>query len=140
MNRNNIGDLMLSAISKYLSEKIPLYREVDPKPLVIEALMNNGLFTNENGVLGLSKLSEGYWEVLFFAADDREARKNLIQMAAKALGDIARAKGMAELSRETGLGRESLYKALSSEGNPQLSTVLKVAKALGLQLHVKPAA
>ncbi|MDO9475518.1 MAG: putative addiction module antidote protein [Pseudohongiella sp.] len=59
---------------------------------------------------------------------------------AKALGDIARAKGMAEPSRETGLGRESLYKALSSEGNPQLSTVLKVAKALGLQLHVKPAA
>ncbi len=59
---------------------------------------------------------------------------------ARALGDIARAKGMAELARETGLGRESLYKALSAEGNPQLSTVLKVAKALGLQLHVKPAA
>ncbi len=59
---------------------------------------------------------------------------------AMALGDIARAKGMTELSRETGLGRESLYKALSAEGNPQLSTVLKVAKALGLQLHVKPAA
>ena len=59
---------------------------------------------------------------------------------AMALGDIARAKGMAELSRETGLGRESLYKALSAEGNPQLSTVLKVAKALGLQLHIKPAA
>lgn len=59
---------------------------------------------------------------------------------AMALGDIARAKGMAELSRETGLGRESLYKALSAEGNPQLSTVLKVAKALGLQLLVKPAA
>lgn len=59
---------------------------------------------------------------------------------AMALGDIARAKGMAELSRETGLGRESLYKALSAEGNPQLSTVLKVAKALGLQIHVKPAA
>ena len=59
---------------------------------------------------------------------------------AMALGDIARAKGMAELSRETGLGRESLYKALSADGNPQLSTVLKVAKALGLQLHIKPAA
>ena len=59
---------------------------------------------------------------------------------AMALGDIARAKGMTELSRETGLGRESLYKALSAEGNPQLSTVLKVAKALGLQIHVKPAA
>jgi probable addiction module antidote protein len=48
---------------------------------------------------------------------------------AKALGDIARAKGMAALAHETGLGRESLYKALSAEGNPQLSTVLKVAKA-----------
>tara|TARA_R110002167_G_scaffold89012_10_gene240174 strand:- start:51347 stop:51649 length:303 start_codon:yes stop_codon:yes gene_type:complete len=59
---------------------------------------------------------------------------------AKALGDLARAKGMAELSRETGLGRESLYKALSLDGNPQLSTVLKVAKALGLQISVKPAA
>lgn len=59
---------------------------------------------------------------------------------AMALGDIARAKGMAELARETGLGRESLYKTLSAGGNPQLGTVLKVAKALGLQLHVKPAA
>lgn len=59
---------------------------------------------------------------------------------AKALGDIARAKGMAALAHETGLGRESLYKALSAEGNPQLSTVLKVAKALGLQFSVKPAA
>ena len=59
---------------------------------------------------------------------------------AKALGDIARAKGMATLARETGLGRESLYKALSAEGNPQLDTVLRVTKALGLQLSVKPAA
>jgi probable addiction module antidote protein len=56
---------------------------------------------------------------------------------AKALGDIARAKGMAVLARETGLGRESLYKALSAEGNPQLATVLKVAKALGLKLSVR---
>lgn len=59
---------------------------------------------------------------------------------AMALGDIARARGMAELARETGLGRESLYKALSAEGNPQLSTVLKVTKALGLQFSIKPAA
>ena len=58
---------------------------------------------------------------------------------AKALGDIARAKGMATLARDTGLGRESLYKALSADGNPQLSTVLKVAKALGLQISVKTA-
>jgi probable addiction module antidote protein len=56
------------------------------------------------------------------------------------LHDYDVAQGMAELSRETGLGRESLYKALSAQGNPQLSTVLKVAKALGLQLHVKQAA
>lgn len=59
---------------------------------------------------------------------------------ARALGDIARVRGMSELSRETDLGRESLYKALSAEGNPQLSTVLKITKALGLQLHVKPVA
>jgi probable addiction module antidote protein len=57
---------------------------------------------------------------------------------AKALGDIARAKGMSVLARETGLGRESLYKALSADGNPQLGTVLKVARALGLELSVRP--
>ena len=59
---------------------------------------------------------------------------------AKALGDIARAKGMSEIARETGLGRESLYKALSVDGNPQLDTILKVAKALGLEISVRPAA
>jgi len=59
---------------------------------------------------------------------------------AKALGDIARAKGMSEISRETGLGRESLYKALSADGNPQLDTILRVAKALGLEISVRPAA
>ena len=52
-----------------------------------------------------------------------------------ALGVIARAKGMSQIARETGLGRESLYKALSSEGHPEFATVLKVIKALGLQLH-----
>jgi probable addiction module antidote protein len=54
---------------------------------------------------------------------------------AKALGDIARAKGMTQLARDTGLGRESLYKALSGEGNPSFATILKVLNALGLQLH-----
>lgn len=52
------------------------------------------------------------------------------------LGDIARAKGMTQIARETGLGRESLYKALSPEGNPEFTTVLKVVNALGLHLHV----
>jgi probable addiction module antidote protein len=58
---------------------------------------------------------------------------------AKALGNIARAKGMTRLARETGLGRESLYKALSGEGNPRFSTILKVMSALGLRLHPKTA-
>jgi probable addiction module antidote protein len=56
-------------------------------------------------------------------------------LVAAALGDIARAKGMTQIAREAGLGRESLYKALSPEGNPELATVLKVLKALGLRLH-----
>lgn len=55
------------------------------------------------------------------------------------LGDIARAKGMTQLARETGLGRESLYKALSAEGNPEFATVLKVVRALGLRLHARAA-
>lgn len=58
---------------------------------------------------------------------------------ARALGDIARAKGMSEVARKAGLSRESLYKALSEDGNPSLMTVLKVAKALGLRLHAKAA-
>ncbi len=56
-----------------------------------------------------------------------------------ALGDIARARGMTEIAREAGLGRESLYKALSPEGNPEFATVMKVVKALGLKFHVEAA-
>lgn len=54
---------------------------------------------------------------------------------AAALGDIARAKGMSQLARETGLGRERLYKALSPTGNPEFATILRVVAALGLRLH-----
>jgi probable addiction module antidote protein len=57
----------------------------------------------------------------------------------KALGTIARAKGMTQLSRDTGLGRESLYKALSGEGNPSFATILKVTSALGIRLHARAA-
>ena len=57
---------------------------------------------------------------------------------AKALGDIARAKGMAQVARDAGLSRESLYKALSGERSPGFDTILKVMGALGLQLHAKP--
>jgi probable addiction module antidote protein len=60
-------------------------------------------------------------------------------LVAAALEDIARAKGMALIAREAGLGRESLYKALSPEGNPKFATVLKVVRALGLRLHASPA-
>mgnify|MGYP000488150063 FL=1 len=56
-------------------------------------------------------------------------------LIAAALGDIARAKGMSQVARDTGLGRESLYKALSSTGNPELATIIKVVHALGLRLH-----
>ena len=56
-------------------------------------------------------------------------------LIAAALGDIARAKGMTEVARQTGMGRESLYKALSPDGNPEFATVLKVIRALGLKLH-----
>lgn len=53
---------------------------------------------------------------------------------ADALGVVARAKGMSKLAEETGLSRAALYKALSSEGNPELATIVKVARALGFQL------
>ncbi len=60
-------------------------------------------------------------------------------LVSAALGDIARARGMTEIAREAGLGRESLYKALSPEGNPEFATVMKVVRALGLKLHVEAA-
>lgn len=56
---------------------------------------------------------------------------------ASALGDISRAAGMTQIAKETGLNRESLYSALSAEGNPTLATFLKVIHALGMQLAVK---
>lgn len=56
-------------------------------------------------------------------------------LIAAALGDIARARGMSEIAKVTGLGRASLYKALSPGGNPEFSTILKVINALGLHLH-----
>jgi probable addiction module antidote protein len=58
---------------------------------------------------------------------------------ARALGDIARAKGMAQVARTTGLSRESLYKALSGDRSPSFDTILKVVAALGLKLHAEVA-
>lgn len=57
---------------------------------------------------------------------------------ARALGDIARAKGMAQVAKDAGLSRESLYKTLSGKRNPGFGTVLKVVHALGIELHASP--
>ena len=70
-----------------------------------------------------------YLEACFEEAGDDAA------FIAKALGNVARAKGMSQLARDTGLGRESLYKALSGDGNPSFATVLKIMHALGLRLR-----
>jgi probable addiction module antidote protein len=71
------------------------------------------------------------------ACFDEDAGDGVLIRAA--LNDIARARGMTQVARDTGLGRESLYKALGSQGNPEFATIIKVMKALGLKLHVSPA-
>ena len=70
--------------------------------------------------------------VLYLEAAFEDGDPGLI---AAALGDVARAKGMTKVAADAGLGRESLYKALSPDGNPEFTTVLKVMRALGLRLH-----
>lgn len=94
----------------------------------------------------MKKITTSLWD----ASDHLESEEDIIAYLDAALedgdpsiisavvGDIARAKGMTQISNRTGLGRESLYKALSQNGNPEFATVLKVIKALGLQLHVVP--
>lgn len=72
--------------------------------------------------------------VLYLQACMDEAGDDAAFIAA-ALGDIARAKGMTQLAKDTGLGRESLYKALSGEDNPSFGTIFKVMRALGIKLR-----
>jgi probable addiction module antidote protein len=74
-----------------------------------------------------------YLEACLEEADDDAA------FVARALGDIARAKGMTEVARDAGLSRESLYKALSGERTPNFETILKVVRALGIKLHAEAA-
>jgi probable addiction module antidote protein len=62
------------------------------------------------------------------------------QFIAKAIGDVARARGMTKIAKGSGLSRESLYKALSGDGNPEFSTLLRVVEAMGLRLSVTVAA
>jgi len=89
------------------------------------------------------KLKTTKWDVVDYLKTD-EDMANYLEAAIEdsdpalisaALGDIARAKGMSQVARKAGLGRESLYKALSPNGNPEFATILKVVKALGLRLH-----
>ncbi len=70
----------------------------------------------------------------YFDACLEEAGSDAASIA-KALGDIARAKGMAQVARDSGLSRESLYKALSGDRSPDFDTILRVIAALGLRLH-----
>lgn len=57
-----------------------------------------------------------------------------------ALGDVAKARGMAQVARDAGVGRESLYKSLSSNGNPSFSTIIKIVRSLGGRITIEPAA
>ena len=96
----------------------------------------------------MAKIQTYPWD----AADHLETKEDIVayleaaledgdpSLVVAVLGDIARSKGMTHVAREAGLGRESLYKALSLEGNPEFATVLKVLQVLGLRLHVVPIA
>ncbi len=57
----------------------------------------------------------------------------------QAIGNVAKARGMAQVAKEAGVGRESLYKSLSAQGNPSFQTILKVVKALGGHINIEPA-
>ena len=74
-------------------------------------------------------------EMAAYLEASMEEAKGDAALIAKALGDIARAKGMSQVARDAGLSRESLYKALSGERSPDFETILKVVGALGLEFH-----
>jgi probable addiction module antidote protein len=89
------------------------------------------------------KLKTTKWDVVDYLKTDKDMADYLEAamedgdpaVIATAIGNIARAKGMTQVARKAGIGRVSLYKALSPDGNPEFATVLKVVRALGLRLH-----
>jgi len=89
------------------------------------------------------KLKTTKWDVVDYLTTNEDMAEYLEAamedghpaVIATAIGNIARAKGMTEVARKAGIGRVSLYKALSPDGNPEFATILKVVKALGLRLH-----
>jgi probable addiction module antidote protein len=101
---------------------------------------------SENDEITDDDLVIGQWDVTKFLNSEEDIAEYLEDAfkdgdptyITTALGNIARVRGMTLLSEQTGIGRTSLYKALSSEGNPELTTLLKVIHALGLQLYVRP--
>ena len=90
-----------------------------------------------------NKIKTTKWDVVDYLKTDKDMADYLEaamedgnpSVIATAIGNIARAKGMTEVARKAGIGRVSLYKALSPDGNPEFATILKVVKALGLRLH-----
>ncbi|MDR2135014.1 MAG: putative addiction module antidote protein [Treponema sp.] len=78
------------------------------------------------------------WRAFLRPGPDGRLEENDAAFLFKVIGDIARSKGMAQIARELGLNRESLYVAFSPEGNPSFVTVLKVLNVLGFQLSVEP--
>lgn len=95
------------------------------------------------------KIKLSKWDVVGHLKTDEDCRQYLhacfleagddAAFIAAALGDIARAKGMTRIAKDTGLGREGLYKALSGKANPRFDTILKVVHALGMELEPKAA-
>lgn len=89
------------------------------------------------------KLKTTKWDAVDYLKTDKDMATYLEAamedghpaVIATAIGNIARAKGMTEVARKAGIGRVSLYKALSPDGNPEFATILKVVRALGLRLH-----
>jgi probable addiction module antidote protein len=77
--------------------------------------------------------AEDIAEYLSAALEDGDPK-----LVAAAIGDVARARGMSTLSRETGLSRESLYRALSADGNPEFGTIIRVLRVLGVRLEARP--
>ena len=95
-----------------------------------------------------TKVKTTRWDVVDHLKTDEDCRLYIeacfeeapddVAFLAKAIGDVARARGMMQIARETGLAREALYRSLSADGNPSFATITKVLHALGLQLAAQP--
>jgi probable addiction module antidote protein len=107
--------------------------------------LSAGLYGRKNGVTKMTERLTTYdpaaalvddEEIAFFMADAFETGD--ANYIAKALGVVARAKGMTEIAQKTGLSREQLYRSFSERGNPTLKTTLAVMRALGIDMTAKP--